>query len=174
VYRLTKPGARSAVVLAAAIAGLACAAPGLAAKAKREAVTVGVSEYWEITVDGHAHQVKAGGEIIYHSCNTVEDITPVLGVTIRGGSQPAGNPEYEYRAVLVGPKSAGTSEALEGAFFHGHASLKPHFTPVEFDKLSEIVGKPQFPPGSYNLQLTINGVAVKLLDTVGLRSKAGC
>ena len=127
---------------------------------------------------GHAYKLEAGGELVYPSCDTVQTITSVVHVKIPRSGQGGRRREYEYRAFLVGPKSAGRSVGVGGTFDRLSATLKAHFTPNEFKRLSEFVDldRRQFVVGSYSLELKISGESIKLKvpDTIKLRSKAGC
>jgi hypothetical protein len=172
-----RAGARSGIVLVAAITGLAFAPPGLAAKRKREKVDA-VSRQWEVKVDEHTYKLKDGGELVYPSCDTIQTITSVVHIKIPRHDQTRSGREYEYKAILVGPKSAGHSVGVIGRFDGLSTTFRAHFTATEFKKLSEIlsVNRRQFVVGSYSLELTISGESIKLKvpDTIKLRSKAGC
>ncbi len=165
-------GRRSAV-LVVVIGGLALAGPALAAKqaAKTEgapktegaAKTIAgakiVSHYWEMTVGGHTYAVKAGGQINYPECDTVETITPIVKVKVKGSG------EHVYRAVLEGPKTAGSAGGKERAFNGPSAVIEAQFIASEFPKLAENTNAPHFLPGEYSIQLTIGKTSEALAKT---------
>jgi hypothetical protein len=173
-----------AAVLAVAIAGLALAGPALAAKhtagAKhathaKHAPKV-LSRYWQITVGGHVYTVKAGGEINYPACETVETITPIVKVKLKTAR------EELYRATITGPTGAGTSDGSEQAFKGPSAVIAPRFVALQFTKLAKNTDVPHLGPGNYTLKLTFGKSTTALAsttkpnatETIKLATRAGC
>jgi hypothetical protein len=170
--------------LALAGGGLAPAGPALAAKhaahtkhathAKQAAKVV--SRYWQITVGGHAYTVKAGGEIDYPACEPVESIAPVVKVKVKG------NFEEIYRATIVGPKEAGTSDGWERPFKGPSAVIDPPFVAQQFALLAKNTNVPHLGPGSYTLELSFGKSTTALekagkptmVEKIKLVTRAGC
>jgi hypothetical protein len=172
-----------------AIAGLALAGPALAAKAKGPAPAAKgkgpapaardkvVARSWRITVGGHDYQVRAGGVINYPVCDTVETITPVVKVRVKGKGG-----DQLYRATIVGPKTTGTSDGSERAFKGPTALIDPPFVASQFSKLAENTNNPHLRAGSYTLELTFGKSVTELvkstkpnvMEKIKLVTRAGC
>lgn len=143
--------------------------PAAKAPAAKESVKI-VTNYWTIAVNEHSYEVKAGGEIIYHACDTVESITPIVKVKTKGKA------ENSYVAALVGPKSVGMSDGIERSFDGPRGVIEPPFVANQFSRLTAATNVPRIPPGTYKLNLMINGKAAKPkpAEKIKLVSKEGC
>ena len=182
ISRLKPSRARGgrAVALLVLLGGLLLAGPAFAAKepAKepaKQGVTI-VSDYWAITVNGHRYEVKADGEIIYPTCDTVESIAPVVKVKLKGKH------ERVYRGDLRGPKTAGVSDGVEGTLTPPTAMIERPFEATEFTKLAANTNTPHIPPGNYTFRLAFGksgeligeSAKPKPVEKIKLITKAEC
>jgi hypothetical protein len=158
---------RSTIVVAAIAAVLLPAGAAFAAKPKPE-VRVG-AHHWAIKVGGHSYTVKAGGKIVYPTCDTVETITPIVKLGAKRG-------EHAYEAWLVGPKSAGESQAREEVFSGTSHVFEYRIIALAFPKLTRTVNRTHFVAGTYTLQMQFGGKRAKptTVETVRLAPKPGC
>lgn len=175
----------SVLVASALIAGLPFGAPALAAKAKGhskakahrhkpktskgEAVHLG-AHHWKIGVDGKSYAVRAGGELTYASCSTVETISPVVRLSGKPGRYKA------YTGWLVGPKRAGVSTHTERGFETASTVAEFPIPPAAFPNLTRAVNEAPYVPGTYTLKMKLGGVLSKptTVETIKLVVKGTC
>lgn len=172
-------GGRSMTVVVV-LGALALAGPAVAAKepvkeGAKERISI-VSDYWAITVNGHRYEVKAGGEIIYPACDTVESIAAVVKFKLNAKHEPV------YRADLRGPKTAGLSDGLEGTLTPPTAVIERPFEAAQFTKLAANTNAPHIPPGKYTLRLSFaktgeligDSAKPKAVEKIKLIARAQC